>query len=106
VILSAVCGTGSLVLLIREQSRYARLLAIGAVVSVIVAWGVAQWDYILPQTLTVSQAAAPTATLEAVLIATALAVLLIFPSLGLLYTLDQRGLLPDEGLDDLPAPSA
>ena len=31
---------------------------------------------------------------------TGLAVLFIFPSLGLLYTLDQRGLLAGEGADD------
>ena len=40
----------------------------------------------------------------AVLFATALAVLLIFPSLGVLYRLGQKGLLPDEGVDD-EAPS-
>jgi cytochrome d ubiquinol oxidase subunit II len=99
VILSGACGIGSLVLLLRRNHRVARLLAIGAVASVIVAWGVAQWDYILPQTMTVDQAAAPSGTLGAILVATGLAVLLIFPSIGLLYTLDQKGLLPDEGVD-------
>ncbi len=59
VIVSAICGTGSLVLLLRDNHRGARLLAVGAVTTVIVAWGVAQWDYILPQTMTVAQAAAP-----------------------------------------------
>jgi cytochrome d ubiquinol oxidase subunit II len=100
VILSAICGTASLVLLVREDHRGARLFAIGAVTTVIVAWGVAQWDYILPQTMTVSQAAAPSGTLGAILVVTGLAVLFIFPALGLLYTLDQRGLLPGEGVKD------
>jgi cytochrome d ubiquinol oxidase subunit II len=98
VILSGLCGIGSLVLLLRQEHRGARLLAVGAVTSVIVAWGVAQWDYILPQSMTVAQAAAPSGTLQAVLIATGLAVVFIFPALGLLYTLDQRGLLPGEGV--------
>ena len=31
----------------------------GAVASVVVAWGVAQWDYMLPESLTVADAAAP-----------------------------------------------
>jgi cytochrome bd ubiquinol oxidase subunit II len=107
VILSALCGVGSIVLLVRRNHRGARLLAIGAVASVIVAWGVAQWDYILPQTMTVSQAAAPSGTLDAVFVATGLAVLIIFPALGLLFTLDQRGLLPGEGVaaSTNPAPT-
>jgi cytochrome d ubiquinol oxidase subunit II len=48
--------------------------------------------------MTVAQAAAPSGTLQALLIATGLAIVFIFPSLGLLYTLDQRGLLPGEGV--------
>jgi cytochrome bd ubiquinol oxidase subunit II len=102
VIVSGLCGVGSIVLLVRRSHRGARLLAIGAVASVIVAWGVAQWDYILPQTMTVSAAAAPSGTLEALLVATGLAVLLIFPAIGLLFTLDQKGLLPGEGV---PSPT-
>ncbi len=50
VILSAVCGVGALVLLVRDNHQFARLAAIGAVASIVVAWGVAQWDYMLPQT--------------------------------------------------------
>jgi cytochrome d ubiquinol oxidase subunit II len=99
VIISALCGGGSLVLLVRHSHRGARLLAIGAVATIILAWGVAQWDYILPQTLTVAQAAAPSGTLETILGVTLAAVLIIFPALGLLYTLDQRGLLPEESVD-------
>ena len=99
VILSAVCGVGSLVLLLRQSHRGARLLAIGAVATVVVAWGVAQWDYILPESLTVADAAAPAGTLAAVLVATGLAVLLIFPAFALLYRLDQKGLLPEEGVE-------
>ena len=48
VVLSALCGIGSLVLLLRQSHRGARLLAAGAVASIIWAWGVAQWPYILP----------------------------------------------------------
>jgi cytochrome d ubiquinol oxidase subunit II len=100
VILSAVAGTGSLVLLIRGGHRGARLGAIVAVASVVIAWGVAQWDYLLPESLTVEEAAAPSGTIGAVLVATGLAVVLILPAFALLYTLDQRGLLPEEGVDE------
>ena len=66
-----------------------------------IAWGVGQWDYMLPTTLTVAQAAAPSGTITAVLVAFGLAVVLILPSIGLLYVLDQKTLLPEEGVDDV-----
>ena len=94
-ILSAVCGVATLWLLHRRQRRGARLGAIAAVASVVVAWGVAQWDYMLPESLTVKAAAAPSGTIAAVLVATGLAVVLILPAFGLLYTLDQRDALAE-----------
>jgi cytochrome bd ubiquinol oxidase subunit II len=100
VILSAICGIATLVLLVRHNHRGARLAAIGAVASIVVAWGVAQWHYMLPTSLTVAQAASPDGSLETILGVTVVAVLIIFPALGLLYTLDQRGLLSGEGVED------
>ena len=98
VIVSAICGVGSLVLLLRANHRGARLAAVGAVAAVIVGWGVAQWDYMLPESLTVDEAAAPSGTIGAVLVATVLAVLFIFPAIGFLFVLDQRGMLPEESV--------
>ncbi len=72
-----------------------------AVASVIIAWGMAQWPYILPQTLTFSTASAPAGTLTALVVATVAALLLVVPGFVLLYVLDQRGLLPDEGIEDV-----
>ncbi len=99
VIVSAVCGIASLVLLVRDATLWARLLAIGAVATIVVGWGVAQWPYILPESLEVVDAAAPSATLGALLVAAVGAVLIVVPGFVLLYTLDQKGLLPDEGVD-------
>jgi cytochrome d ubiquinol oxidase subunit II len=99
VILSAACGVGSLVLLLRDAHRGARVLAMGAVATVVVGWGVAQWEYILPTSLTVADAAAPSGTLGAILAATVLFVLVVVPGFGLLYVLDQKSLLPGEGVD-------
>ena len=99
VVVSGLCGVGSLALLLRRSHRGARLLAIGAVATVIVAWGVAQWPYMLPESLEVSDAAAPDATLGAVLVVFGLAVVIILPALGLLYFLDQRSLLDPEGAE-------
>jgi cytochrome d ubiquinol oxidase subunit II len=93
VILSALCGLGSLVLLMRSVHSVARLLAMGAVATVVLGWGVAQYPYILPTSLTLSAAAAPDPTLWSVVIVFVVAALVILPSLGLLYYLDQRDLL-------------
>ncbi|MBM3666734.1 MAG: cytochrome d ubiquinol oxidase subunit II [Actinobacteria bacterium] len=103
VILSAVCGLGALVLLHRDARRGARELAVGAVVSVIWAWGVAQFPYLLPQVLTIEKAAGAQNTLTEVLVVFAVAVLLVLPSLAFLYTLSQRGMLEEE--DEAPPPT-
>ena len=58
VIASLVCGLGALVLLWRGARRGVRPLAVAAVVAVIWGWGVAQYPYLLPQTLTISTGAA------------------------------------------------
>ena len=57
---------------LRDAARGARVLAIGAVASVVVGWGVAQWPYILPTSLEVSDAAAPSGTLATLVVATVL----------------------------------
>jgi cytochrome d ubiquinol oxidase subunit II len=100
VIVSTLCGAASLLLLLRGARRGARELAALAVATLVSAWGVAQWDYILPETLTVSQAAAPSGTITAVLVATAIAVVLIGPAFVLLFVLDQRSMLPGDGVED------
>jgi cytochrome d ubiquinol oxidase subunit II len=100
VILSVACGAGALVLLVRDAARGARVLAVVAVASIVCSWGVAQWPYLLPESLTVSAAASPSGTLAAVLFAVALAAVIVVPGFALLYVLDQKGLLPEEGMDD------
>jgi len=99
VIASGVCGGAALVLLLRNADRGARILAMGAVASVVVGWGVAQWPYILPTSLKVADAAAPSGTLTALLVATIGAVLIVLPGFVILYVLDQKGLLPEESVD-------
>jgi len=97
VVVSALCGVASLWMLVRGARRIARPFAMLAVATVVVGWGVAQWPYVLPQSLKVSQAAAPDATLWSILLVFALAAVLILPSLAWLYYLDQRSALADEG---------
>ncbi len=100
VIIGVACGLGALVLLARDATRYARALAVLAVAGLVVAWGVAQWPYLLPESLTVSDAAAPSGTLQALVVTVVLAVLVVMPGFVLLYVLAQRHLLPEEGVSD------
>ena len=96
VILSALCGIGSLVLLLRDAHRGARVLAMGAVAAVVIGWGVAQWPYLLPTSMKVVDAAAPDPTLWMVVGVFVVAAVVILPSLGLLYYLDQKSLVDAE----------
>lgn len=100
VVLSAICGIGVAALLLAAvrgrgaaRSQYLRPLAGGAVIAVIWGWGVAQFPYLLPTSLTISQAAAPPDTLAAVVIVFIAAAILVLPALGLLYWLSQKELL-------------
>jgi cytochrome d ubiquinol oxidase subunit II len=70
---------------------------------VVIAWGVAQWPYLLPTSLKVADAAAPDATLATIVVVFAIAAVIILPSLGLLYVLDQRGVVE---ASDAPVPVA
>ena len=94
VIVSGLCGLGVLLLLLREaRGRALRPLAVAAVVAVIWGWGVAQFPYLLPTSLKITQSAAPGPTLDAVLVVFAAAVVVVLPALGLLYWLSQKDLL-------------
>jgi cytochrome d ubiquinol oxidase subunit II len=93
VIVSVLCGFGVLALLLQRRRRGLRPLAAGAVVAVIWGWGVAQFPYLLPTSLKISQSAAPGPTLDAVLIVFLIAAIVVLPALGLLYWLSQRELL-------------
>jgi len=95
VIVSALCGVAVLVLLRRGARRGARALAVGAVVAVVWGWGVAQHPYLLPKQLTIDAGAAPSDTLTSVLIVFGFAVALVGPSLALLYTLAQKGMIEE-----------
>ena len=64
------------------------------------AWGVVQWDYVLPEALAIADAVPPTGTLMALVVATIGGILIVLPAFILLYRLDQKSLLPDEAVPD------
>jgi cytochrome bd ubiquinol oxidase subunit II len=85
VVLSALAGALSIVLILLNRHVAVRLTAALAVVSVLWAWGAAQYPDILSGTVTVNAAAAPEATLVVLVITLAVGTVLLIPSLLLLY---------------------
>jgi cytochrome bd ubiquinol oxidase subunit II len=100
VIVAGVCGVAVLVLLATGRPRGVRVLAALGVAAVIWGWGVAQYPVLLPGTaVTLSNAGAPEATLDAIVVLFAALVVLIGPSFGLLFALQGRQLLRADGED-------
>jgi cytochrome bd ubiquinol oxidase subunit II len=70
-----------------------RATAAIAVATVVFGWGVAQYPYLLPTSLSLAAGSAPTATLVAEFIVAGLALLLVAPGFVILYFLQQRRML-------------
>jgi cytochrome d ubiquinol oxidase subunit II len=93
VIVSALAGAATLALVWSERYGLARVTAALAVVAIVVGWALAQNPYVLPPNLTLDQAAAAPATLQATVIVVAVGMLILGPSLWYLYRLVLRGTL-------------
>jgi len=92
-LLSGVCGLAALLLLRRNARRATRLLAALAVAAIVWGWGVAQYPYLLPQTLTITSGAGAPGTLQWLLIVVVAAVFVVVPALVLVFRLDQMSRL-------------
>ena len=91
VIVSAVAGATTLALVWTERYGLARATSALAVVAIVVGWALAQDPYLLPPDLTVDEAAAANAVLQATVIVVGLGMLILAPSLWFLYRLVLRG---------------
>jgi cytochrome bd ubiquinol oxidase subunit II len=89
---SVLTGVVALGLVWRRRLERARFAAAAAVAVLVLGWALAQRPDMLPG-LTVREAAAPTPTLVAVVIAVVAGGIIVFPSLGLLFGLVLRGRL-------------
>jgi cytochrome bd ubiquinol oxidase subunit II len=96
IILSVVCGVGMLAVLLLGGRLLLRPLAAGAVIAVIWGWFVAQFPYLLPTSLKISEAAAPDATLGAIFIVFGIACIVVLPALMILFVLAQTDMLEHE----------
>ena len=105
IVASAVGGAGTLVLVARRRHGVARVTAGLAVAAVVWGWAVGQYPYLLEGTVTIEQAAAGRAVLQALLGSIAAGALLVIPSLVWLYVLFQRHPGPaDHQTPQLPSP--
>jgi cytochrome bd ubiquinol oxidase subunit II len=93
VIVSVVAGLAAFVLILLRRTWLLRICGALAVVAVVAAYGVAQYPYLLPRSLTVQAGAAPRTALEAEIVVLVLAALLVAPSFAYLYWLQQHGQL-------------
>ena len=75
------------------QALFLRVAAAIAVATVVWGWGLAQYPYLFPTSLTLAAGSAPTAALVAEFVVAGLAVLLVVPAFALLYFLQQRRVL-------------
>jgi cytochrome bd ubiquinol oxidase subunit II len=92
VIVSAVAGAATIVLVWSSRFELARYSAALAVAAIVAGWAIAQNPVFLPG-LTIRQAAAPHDTLVAVVVAVLAGGALLFPSLALLFRLVLGGRL-------------
>jgi cytochrome d ubiquinol oxidase subunit II len=69
----------------RLHPRVARVAVATQVVFVLWAWALGQWPYLVPPDLTIVNAAAPNATLRAWLVVITVGMLLVIPSLAVLF---------------------
>jgi cytochrome d ubiquinol oxidase subunit II len=93
VLLSAASGLAALLFVRRLAPRLVQGLAVLAVAAIVAGWGTAQYPYLLVPDTTINEAAAPTATLWSLTVVAALALLIVVPSMVLLFVLAQRGSL-------------
>jgi cytochrome d ubiquinol oxidase subunit II len=89
-IISFAAGAATLSLVFTRRFELARISAALAVGGLIAGWALAQAPTLLPG-LTIAQAAASNTTIVALLAAIAMGVVILFPSLGLLFSLFLRG---------------
>ncbi len=76
-----------------------RLTAAIAVAAVVCGWGLAEYPYLFPTSLSLAAGSAPTAALVAEFVVAGLAILLVVPGFALLYFLQQRHMLAEATTD-------
>jgi cytochrome d ubiquinol oxidase subunit II len=89
IVLSALGGAATLLLLLRRRPGPARFTAVLAVSSVVSGWGLGQYPWILVDHMTIEESAGARATLQGLVVAVGLAAVIVGPALLYLFRLTQ-----------------
>jgi cytochrome d ubiquinol oxidase subunit II len=90
-IIAAVAGSATIVLVYLHRYQVARVTAAAAVGTVVLGWAFGQYPWLLVNESTIDAAAGAHATLQALLVVVGIAVVVVLPSLGYLLWFTQRG---------------
>ncbi len=90
---SGLFGLATMGLLRQGRHQLARIPAVGAVVTIVIGWGVGQYPWMLVDEIEIGDAAAGDATLWALIVAFGFAGLLVVPALVWLLRLTEMGAL-------------
>ncbi len=89
VVVAAIAGLATMVLLLRRRYGAARLSVVAAVVAVVSGWGVGQYPWLLVDEVRINDAGGAPATLAGLLVVVGLAGVLVLPPLLYLFRLTQ-----------------
>jgi cytochrome bd ubiquinol oxidase subunit II len=84
-VLTGVFAVGTIGALWRRRFQWARVLAVGQVALIVTGWALAQYPFLVPPDISVTQAAAPLSVLRPVLAGTAIGLLILVPSFLYLF---------------------
>ena len=93
---SFVLGIAVLAGLVAGPTHWLRYMSAGAFAAMLWGWAVAQYPAILPGSLSIYAAAAPTGSLVSEFVVVGVIAVVVLPSFLLLFRLSQHGLLSDE----------
>lgn len=94
VIATALMGVATAASLLLRYYRLARVLTFMVTAFIFASWGLSQFPYLIPVAVTIQNAASPPATLQALLIGTSIGMILLLPSLWLLFHVFRGRLFP------------
>lgn len=100
VVVSLVAGGTAMVVILLRRQWLLRVFGALAVAAVIAAWGVAQYPWLLPGSLSLVDASAPPASQLAEIVVMLMALLLVLPSFAYLYWLQQHGCLEHDSASE------
>lgn len=88
---AVVLGLATAAALLRGLDMLARVLVAAETVCILLAWGVAQWPFLIVPDVTVDSAASPASVLGPMLIVSVLGLVVLLPSLWYLFSVVKRG---------------